>query len=96
MYIVTNCSGWYITATSDECDSCARLVDLPNVEPLILIQALIKLVRRATLGQDTLACLNKLDGVGIRHFTNDTVNGINGPHTPNELTSPRDNKYHTV
>ena len=69
---------------SNERDSRARLVDLPNVEPLVLVKTLVKLVWHVSLGQDTLTSISELDGIGVRHFTNDTIDSINGPHTPVE------------
>ena len=44
----------------DERDSHARLVDLPNIELFIFVQILVKLVRRVSLSQNMLTCLNKL------------------------------------
>ena len=66
----------------NERDSRARLVDLPNIEPLILVQTLVKLIRRVSLGQDTLACLDKLHSVWVCHLTDDTINSIDGSYTP--------------
>ena len=66
----------------NECYSRARLVDLPNIEPLVLVQALVKLVGRVSLGQDSLTSLGKLDSVRICHFTDDTINSIDGSRTP--------------
>lgn len=65
-----------------ECYPSTRLVDLPNVEPFIFVQALVKLVWRVSLGQDSLTSLGKLDSVGICHLTDDTINSIDGSHTP--------------
>ena len=66
----------------DEGDSRARLVDLPDVEPLVLVQALIKLVWRVSLGQDALTSIGKLHRVWVRHFSDDTVDSIDGSHSP--------------
>ena len=69
-------------AVSNEGDSRARLVDLPDVEPLVLVQALVKLVWRVPLGQDALASISKLHCVWVCHFPDDAVDGIYGSRSP--------------
>ena len=66
----------------NERDSRARLIDLPNIQPFILIQTFIKLVRCVSLGQYTLACLDELHSVWVCHLTDDTINSIDGSYTP--------------
>ena len=52
---VRETGGWAL----NEGDACAGLVDLPNIESLVLIQALLKLVWSVALGQNTLSRLVK-------------------------------------
>ena len=51
---------------SDEGDPGTRRVDLPYIEPLILIQASLKLVRSEPLGQDLLTSIIKPDWQTIK------------------------------
>ena len=68
----------------DKGDPGSGQVDTPHVQSLVLIQTLVKLVRRVALGQDTLTCVIEPYNVRIRHFTNDAVDGIYGSRTPEE------------
>ena len=43
-------------------DPCTRPVDMPDIEPLILVQTLLELVWSVALGQDTLPSLIKPAG----------------------------------
>ena len=58
------------------------MVNLPNIEPFIFVQTLVKLVRRVSLGQYTLLCFNKLHSVWVCHLTDDAINSIDGSYTP--------------
>lgn len=50
---------WSGRRVLDECDTGTGLVDVPDIEPLILLQTLFKLVWSVALGKDTLPGLIK-------------------------------------
>ena len=81
---------------SNEGDPSARLVDLPDVESLVLIQALVKLVWRVALGQNTLTSFSKLDCIWVGHFTDDAVYGIDGPRSSEKQQELDHNNHVTV
>ena len=83
---------------SDKGNPGAGLVDLPNVESLILVQTLVKLVWRVSLGEDPLPGLVKPDAVWVGHLTNDGIDSVHRADTPavNKQTNKQtNNKYYT-
>ena len=73
-------------SASHKGDPGSRLINLPHIQSLVLIQALVKLVWCVAFGKDALPCLIKPHHVWVCHLTKDAIDSVNGFGAPEDKT----------